>query len=410
VSRDVTAALAGTPRGRLLGAVAIAAGLTPLNSTMIAIALPAISGDFGVAAAAVTAWVVTGYLVAVMSCQIPAGTVADRIGYARALDLGRWLFTLGTAAGFLAPGIGFVVAGRFLMAAGGALMVPTAMALIRVAVPAERRPSAFGAMGAVMGTAAALGPAVGGFITTQFGWRFLFLVNLPLVMVSWMLQPRGLAAARPGPRGDRPLVDLRFLRVPVYAAGAAVIGLQNLGFYALLFQVPFLYHRGGPAAGAPRGEAELGLVMMAMTVTMAAWSPVGGRIAESLGVRRVVIAGGCAGAFGVAVLTQFALDGSLGGLAAGLLLVGFGLGISTGPSQAAALGAVDQTQSAMAAALLAMTRYAGGIAGTAILSVALAGGAGNPARHAVALWCFAAALAASAVCSLALPRAAAPTT
>jgi MFS family permease len=403
VRRDVTAALADIPRGRLLGAVAIAAGLTPLNSTMIAIALPSISSDFGVAAAAVTAWVVTGYLVAVMSCQIPAGTAADRIGYARALDLGRWLFTLGTAAGFLAPGVTFVVAGRFLMAAGGALMVPTAMALIRVAVPAERRPSAFGAMGAVMGTAAALGPAVGGFITTHFGWRFLFLVNLPLVIASWLLQPRGLSAARPAPRGRGPLIDLRFLRVPVYAAAAAVIGLQNLGFYALLFQVPFLYQRGA-VAGGTRDESRLGLVMMAMTVTMAASSPIGGRIAESIGVRRVVIAGGTAGALGVVVLTQFALSGSLTGLAVGLLLVGLGLGISTGPAQAVALSAVEQTQSAMAAALLAMTRYAGGIAGTAILSIALAGGAASPARHAAALWCFAAALAASAVCSAALPR------
>src|SRR3990170_2702858 len=101
--------LATIPRGRLLSAVAIAAGLTPLNSTMIAIALPAITAEFGVAAATVTAWVVTGYLIAVMSCQIPAGTVADRIGYARALNLGRWLFTAGTATGVLASSVWMVV-------------------------------------------------------------------------------------------------------------------------------------------------------------------------------------------------------------------------------------------------------------------------------------------------------------
>jgi MFS family permease len=157
--------------GRLLAAVAIAAALTPLNSTMIAIALPAMSAAFGVAAATITAWVVTGYLVAVMSFQIPAGTVSDRIGYGHALNLGRWLFLAGTAVGVIAPALAFVVTGRLLMAAGGALMVPTAMALIRVTVPPERRPSAFGAMGAVMGTAAALGPAVGGVLTAQFGGR-----------------------------------------------------------------------------------------------------------------------------------------------------------------------------------------------------------------------------------------------
>jgi MFS family permease len=378
---------------RLIAAVAIAAGLTPLNSTMIAIALPAISADFTVAPASVTAWVVTGYLVAVMSCQIPAGSVADRIGYARALDVGRWLFTAGTAAGVLAPALPLVVTGRFLMAAGGALMVPTAMALLRVFVPAERRPSAFGAMGAVMGTAAALGPAVGGLLTARFGWRALFLVNLPLVLASWLLQPAGLAAHKPAPRGGGPLIDLRFLRMPVYAAGAGVIGLQNLAMYALLFQVPFLYRSN---------ESRLGVVMMAMTATMAAWSPIGGRIAERIGVRRVVLAGGVAGAAGIVLLTQLAMAGSLGGLAAGLLLVGFGLGLSTGPAQASALSAVDQRQSAMASALVSMARYAGGIAGTGILSVALAGG-NDPARHTLALWVFAAAFLSSSLLAGVLP-------
>lgn len=398
MSAAASAALQETPRGRLLAAVAIAAALTPLNSTMIAIALPAISADLQVAAAAVTAWVVTGYLVAVMLCQIPAGTVADRIGYARALDTGRWLFTLGSAAGVLAPSLPVVVAGRLLMAVGGALMVPTAMALLRVAVPAARRPSAFGAMGAVMGTAAALGPALGGSFTARFGWRSLFLINVPLLLASWLLQPRGLSAARPPRRDGGPLIDLHFLRIPVYAAGAGVIALQNLAMYALLFQVPFLY-----AASAMAGESRLGVVMMAMTATMAVASPLGGRLAESLGARRVVIVGGLTGAMGIASLTQLAMSGSLGSLAFGLLLVGLGLGLSTGPSQAASLSAVDQRHSAMAAALVSMSRYAGGVAGTAILSAALAGGAGGPARHTFALWCFTAAFVLSAACALALP-------
>jgi MFS family permease len=387
-------------KGRLLAAVAIAAGLTPLNSTMIAVALPAMRSSFNVAAAMLTAWVVTGYLVAVMSLQIPAGTVSDRIGYERALNLGRWLFLAGTAVGVVAPALAFVVLGRFLMAAGGALMVPTAMALIRVSVAPERRPSAFGAMGAVMGTAAALGPAVGGFLTAQFGWRSLFLVNVPLIAASWLLQPRSASASddTPSHRGTTGLVDLTFLRIPVYAAAAGVIALQNLAMYALLFQIPFLY-----AATGDSGESRLGLVMMAMTATMAAWSPLGGRIAERVGVRRVIVTGGWCGAAGIALLTQLSAAATLRGLSWRLLIVGFALGLSTGPAQASAMSAVDQRQSAMAAALLAMLRYAGGIAGTAILSVTLGRSGGSAAGHRLALWCFAASFAASALCALVLP-------
>jgi MFS family permease len=383
---------------RLIAAVAIAAGLTPLNSTMIAVALPAISTGFAVAAATVTAWVVTGYLVAVMSCQIPAGSVADRIGYGHALNLGRWLFTAGSAAGFLAPALPVVVVGRFMMAAGGALMVPTAMALLRVTVPPERRPSAFGAMGAVMGTAAALGPAVGGVLTARFGWRSLFLVNLPLLLASWLLQPADLTSRKRADAASggtsRAFIDLSFLRIRVYAAAAGVIALQNLGMYALLFQVPFL---------SRSTESRLGLVMMAMTATMAAWSPLGGRIAEKVGVKRVVLAGGLAGAAGIVAITQVGMSGSLAGLAAGLLLVGLGLGLSSGPAQASAMSAVDQRQSAMAAALMSMMRYGGGIAGTGILSIALAGGATDSSRHAAALWCFAAAFVVSSLLSGLLP-------
>src|SRR5262245_15518716 len=116
----------------MLVAAAIGATLNPLNSTMIAVALPAISRNFAVDASSVTLLVVTSYLIAALVCQIPSGSIADRAGYARALVWGRWIFAAGAAAGAFAPTLSIVVAARLLMAAGGSLMVPTAMALVRV--------------------------------------------------------------------------------------------------------------------------------------------------------------------------------------------------------------------------------------------------------------------------------------
>lgn len=391
---DPSAALARIPRARLLAALGVGAGLNPLNTTMIAIALPAITDDFGVAAATVSTWVVTGYLVAVTAFQLPAGAVASRFGYARTFDIGRAMFMLGTAAAVFAPVLPLVVVGRFVMAAGGALMVPTAMALIRLTVPAERRPSAFGVMGSAMGTAAAIGPAVGGLVIGQFGWRAVFLVNLPLVFLSWWLQPAGLGAAQTTPGAARRF-DLGFLRSPVYLAGAGVIGLQNLAMYAILYQLPFLY-----AASVPDGESRLGLVMIAMTGTMATTAPIGGRLAERLGVRGVVVVAGVAGAAGILWLSR--MTGSLSDVAAGLFFVGLGLGLAAGPSQAAAMSAVDHRDSAMAASCLVIMRYSGGITGTALLGWALAG-SGSAAQHAFALTCFATAFGASALLAFALP-------
>jgi len=138
-------------RGSVLGSAALGAALTPLNSTMVAVALPALSEQFASPAAAVTVFVVTGYLIATLVLSVPAGSVADRIGYARALAWGRWMFAAGAVIGAVAPTLGVVVAGRLLMAAGGALINPTAMALLRIAMPEEKRSRAFGTMGAVMG-------------------------------------------------------------------------------------------------------------------------------------------------------------------------------------------------------------------------------------------------------------------
>ena len=385
-------------KARLLGAVAIAAALTPLNSTMIAVALPMLSKEFDVAASSVTAWVVTGYLIAIFVCQMPAGSVADRIGYARALTLGRWVFAAGTVAALAASELAVVIVGRLLMAAGGALMIPTAMALLRVTIPVERRSRAFGAMGAVMAGAAALGPAMGGLVAARFGWRSLFLINLPLLVLSWLLQPPTLSAARPT---ESPSPSngwgAGLLTIPGFAAGAAVVGLQNLAMYALMFQIPFLF---GLLVGA--SGPQVGFAIMILAATTAVISPLGGWIAEWAGVRRVVFVGGLLGAIGMASLTRAGTPFSLVDVGARLLLVGLGLGLSTGPSQAAALSAVDQRQSGRASAMISMLRYAGGIAGTTILSVALGQSADSLARHHMALWIFGGAFATSSLCAFAL--------
>ena len=422
---------------------AIGAALTPLNSTMVAVALPALGIEFGAPAASVTVLVVTGYLVATIVAQMPAGNIADRIGYARALTIGRWIFLGGAVVGAVAPTLGAVVAGRLLMAAGGALIIPTAMALLRIAVPPERRARAFGTMGAVMGGAAALGPAIGAAMVAQFGWRSLFLVNVPLLAASWALQPKVPAdereAPRPAPfdwlgsvliggalmlvtlstrvgtpftywlagagvaafvalivherRAPAPVLNLGLFGQRGFVSGAGVIATQNLAMYSLLIQVPFLF---GSGSGADSG---LGVAITAMAATMAFMSPIGGLLVEWIGVRAAVVAGGLIGALGVVGLTQLPATATPMDVGIRLFVVGSGLGLSTGPANASALSAVPQHQSATASATVSMLRYMGAIAGTVILSFAFAGGEG---RQQLALWIFVGALVVSAVLGLML--------
>jgi MFS family permease len=295
----------------------------------------------------------------------------------------------------LAPSLPMVVVGRLLMAAGGALIIPTAMALVRIAVPPERRSRAFGIMGSVMGGAAALGPALGSWMTEHFGWRSLFVINVPLLLLSWILQPRVVddhAAARRRPSGY-----LSLLRNRAFMTGAGVISTQNLAMYSLLIQVPFLF------GGGEGADAGLGLAIIAMTFTMAAISPIGGWLAEWVGVKLIVAAGGLIAAVGVAALGALPSAALPRDVGMRLLIVGLGLGLSTGPANAAAISAVQQEQSGIASATISMLRYFGAIAGTLILSLAFAPGADGAARQHLALWAFVAALVVSAVLGVMLP-------
>ena len=332
-----TAAERAVKRGSVLASAALGAALTPLNSTMVAVALPALSMEFASPAATVTLFVVTGYLVATIVSQLPAGSVADRVGYARALTWGRLLF----------------------------------------------------------GGGAAVGPALGAFMTAHFGWRSLFVINVPLLLLSWLLQPRVEDDHQAVRR--REFSYLSLLRNPGFMAGAGVVSTQNLAMYSLLVQVPFLF------GGSDGTDAGLGLAIIAMTLTMAATSPLGGWLVEWVGVKVVVAAGGLLGAAGVAALSALPAAASAREVGTRLLLVGLGLGLSTGPANAVALTAVPQEQSAMASATMAMLRYFGAIAGTLILSAAFGTGEAAGARQHLALWIFVAALIVSAGLGATLP-------
>ncbi len=200
-----------------------------------------------------------------------------------------------------------------------------------------------------------------------------------------------------------PVLDFTLFREAPFVAGSLVIALQNLAMYALLVQVPFLF------AGEVLTGSRFGVVVIAMTAMMAITSPIGGRLAERIGSRVTVFAGGLAGAVGVLSLVPLSSMARAGTptspmqVAVPLVVVGLGLGLSTGPSQAAALSAIDPHRSGMASAAISTLRYMGAVVGTAILGLALSAGGTSLVAQQRALWCFAVAFALSAGVALKLP-------
>ena len=408
------------PPRRFIAAIVLGAALIPLNSTMIAVALPAIGETFRVSPSDLTLWLVTSYLLVNVILQSPAGKLGDMVGRRRAFGIGLSLFALGVLIATLVPYLFAVAVSRVLMAAGGAMLLPNAMALLRTVIARERRPRAFGYFGAMLGASAATGPVVGGFLTEYYGWEAIFLVNLPILLLSWVLvksdssyerQSRenhsssskfdftgmGLLAISLGiivigMKGDGlwpvaaivfgglglygftkwekrtpdPLIDLQLFRRIPFVIGGSVVGLHNLGMYALLFQLPFLlksWYFLDPAA--------IGQILLTMTIFMVLFSSIGGRMAESVGARTTVLSGLIISLVGMIMLLATTDSNSLWWMSISLAWVGGGIGMVMGPAQAAALSAVPPEQSGVASGVLSTMRYLGGVAGITIISTVL---------------------------------------
>lgn len=387
---------------------------------MIAVALPSMGESFQVSSSDLTTWLVSSYLLINIILQSPAGKFGDIVGRRRAFTLGLSLFAIGSLIATLAPYLPVVAASRVLMAAGGAILIPNAMALLRNVIPEHRRSMAFGYFGALLSASAAVGPMIGGLLTEYFGWTAIFLVNLPLLLLSWVLVKSDTSYVRPprdsdaaphrfdfigmgllavslgtlviGLRSDEfwpliavliggigllvftrwekvaqhPLIDLRLFRSSPFVIGGTIIGLHNLGMYALLFQLPFLLQQWYQL-----DPGEIGQILLVMMIFMVFLAPVGGRMADRFGVRNTVLCGLCFSVVGMTMLLLTADSTELVWMLIGLALVGGGIGMVTGPAQSAALSTVPSSQSGVAAGILSTMRYIGGMAGIAIISAIL---------------------------------------
>ena len=430
---------------REIAALVLSVALVPLNSTMLAVAIPTIARDLSVSSEVLTQALVASYLLVGIVLQSPGGKLGDGIGHGRALGLGQLVFAAGAVVGFAGRSLLPLELSRGLMAAGGAVMVPSSFALVRSRVPEKAQARAFGAFGAVMGLAAAVGPLVGGEIVGRLGWPYLFAANAPPVLVAALLarssvkEPRrpvprfdvlgsvllgvGLVLAVIGLRSQRwalvgtavvvlvvffgwerraanPVIDPSLFRTRAFAAGVSVVGLQNLAMYALLFELPLVLSRafGGDARTSGR-------TLLALTLAMVAGSLSGSRLVARLGSRGASLVGGAVALLGM-VYVGWQTPTGAGDLVPGLVLLGVGIGLSTPAVQTAAMAAVDRAKSGMAAGVSSTARYLGGVIGVGVVSTLTAGAVDPLAAHRTAAQLLAVVLAIAVIAATALPGAA----
>ncbi|WP_062991306.1 MFS transporter [Nocardia anaemiae] len=160
-----------------------AAFIAFLDLSVVNIAFPSIARDFPGTATTTLTWVVSGYAIAFAALLTPAGRFADALGRRRLFLVALAGFAVTSLLCGLAPTAGWLIAGRLLQGATAALMVPSALGLVLAVTPREKIGAAIGAWSAAGGFAAVVGPAIGGALVETFGWRAVFVINIPVAIV-----------------------------------------------------------------------------------------------------------------------------------------------------------------------------------------------------------------------------------
>ena len=347
----------------VLLSIALGCMLVPLNSTMIAVALPDIIHEFRVGVG-VAGWLVTAYLITMAALQLVAGKLGDQLGRRRLVLGGMIYFGLSSLLAALSPSLPVLVFARVQQAVAGAILVTNGIALAFEIVPEDRRGSDLGMLNAVLVLAAAGGPPLGGLLVGLAGWRAIFWASLPIAIAGLLFGWSAIPEIKPQQSKNRFdwFETFSLFRNQTFACANGAILLSNLAMYVMLLAIPlFLSTQIGWTS------FQTGTVLAAMSATMAVFSPLGGRLSDRLGRRYPSVAGLTLLMLGVLPLAILSGIMKLPLLLVCLWLAGIGLGLSTVSLQTAVLESVRSQQAGLATGISSTSRYLGSIVGSSIL-------------------------------------------
>jgi EmrB/QacA subfamily drug resistance transporter len=213
-----------SPVGRwVLLATVLGSSMVLLDSTVVNVALPTIGRELNASLAGLQ-WTVTGYTLSLAGLILLGGSLGDRAGRRRVFLVGVVWFALASVICGAAPDIAVLIAARVLQGIGGALLTPGSLAIIQASFAPDERPRAVGAWSGLGGVAAAIGPVLGGWLVQAGGWRWVFLLNLPVAAAVVVVTLRHVPETRD------PLARGQF---DVSGAGLAALALAGIT-YALI--------------------------------------------------------------------------------------------------------------------------------------------------------------------------------
>ncbi len=418
-------------RWKVLGITSIGLFMASLDLFIVNIAFPDLSTSFGDASLSSLSWVLNAYAIIFAALLVPAGRIADRVGRKRVFVTGLLTFSFASALCAASPSIPFLVAARVLQAVGAAMMIPTTLGLILPAFPAGQRPLAIGIWSAISGVAAALGPPIGGLLV-QLSWHWIFLVNVPIGLLTAFAAMRILDEVRE-PEDGRPdllgalelalgigLLTLGIVQGPEWGwADGRVVGsfvaavafvaaflLRSAHHSAPVIELPLLRVRSFALANLATlvffmgfgamllsgvllltevwgwSELRAGFALSPGPLMAAIFAIPSGRLGARIGQRPVATVGGLvfAGSFAFMLATVGPHPEYASTFLPAFMIGGAGVGLTLGTLPAAATASLPAGRFATGSAVFGMARQLGSAIGVAVL-VALVDSAGTDLLH-----------------------------
>jgi EmrB/QacA subfamily drug resistance transporter len=411
-----------------LGAVAFGLFMIMLDNTVVFVALTSIQSDLHISTSELE-WVVNGYALTFAVLMLTGGKLADMFGRRLIFVVGLSIFTASSLACGLATGAAFLISARIVQGVGAALMNPATLSIITATFPPKQRGTAIGIWVGVSAMALAIGPLVGGILTEQINWSWIFFINVPVGIAGIIVSRLAIDESRDESEEQR--LDLPGL----LSSGIALFGLtygliegNNYGWgstrillsfalaavalaiFVLLEmkqRVPMLdltLFRNSTFTGANTtmllvalamfgvfffnslylgqilhySPIQTGATFLPLTILIVFVAPIAGKFSDKIGSRWLMGAGLVLLSGSLLSFSTLDANSSFWDILPGLILGGFGMSLAMTPTTAAAMGSVPVDKAGVGSAVLNSMRQVGGSLGIALMGAIVAASVSVP--------------------------------
>lgn len=404
----------------VLLSVAMGIFLSTIDGSIVNVSLPTLETVFDTSFATVQ-WVVVSYLLVITSLMLGVARLGDMIGKRRIYLTGMVIFTGGSLLCGVSPSIGALIGFRAFQGLGAVMMQALGLAIVTEAFPPTERGRALGITGTFVSLGISIGPTIGGVLIGTVGWRWIFLVNLPVGIVGLWLARRYIPDWRP-PGGQRfdglgaaltfgtlvmlalgltfgpergwsdptirallmgafvafllfllvesrlrqPMIDLRMFRDSLFSI-SLLTGLLVFLVFAGLFMMPFYLER---VKGYD--PAQVGLFLVVVPVALGVTAPLAGSLSDRYGTRGISLLGLVIVVFACLSIASLEEDTSAFGYVVRLLPLGLGAGLFQSPNNSAIMGSAPRARLGVVSGLLSLSRTLGQVTGLPLMGALFA--------------------------------------